>query len=337
MQRSRRRTAAAVCTLAVAAVAAVLAGCSSPGTTSSAGSASVLVPGTDATGGMPTGTGSTGAGGPCGGQPTVVVDGSTWDCVFDSEFSGTSLNSAQWAPVTTAASGYTAGPVACYVDSPANISVGGGYLSLTARAESAPFTCHSPLGDFSTQYTSGTVATAGRFSLTYGRVDVRAKVPATAVPGLQSSFWLFPATQKVYGHWPTSGEIDIAETYSQYPGVAIPYIHYSYDASTTNASTDTNVVTAYDCAIDPDAFNDYVVEWTTSAITMEYDGRRCLVDHWVPAAPLSHPQPFDLPFFLNLTQALGVGTNRFDPSSTPLPATTEVQYVRVWQQAGAGQ
>jgi hypothetical protein len=35
-------------------------------------------------------------------------------------------------------------------------------------------------------------------------------------------------------------------------------------------------------------------------------------------------------FFLALTQALGVGTNEFSASSTPLPATTQVNWVRGW-------
>jgi hypothetical protein len=34
---------------------------------------------------------------------------------------------------------------------------------------------------------------------------------------------------------------------------------------------------------------------------------------------------------MNLTQALGINTNNFDPATTPLPASTEVQFVRVWQ------
>ena len=39
----------------------------------------------------------------------------------------------------------------------------------------------------------------------------------------------------------------------------------------------------------------------------------------------------DQPFIVSLTQALGVGTNAFDPSTTPLPATTQIDYVRVWK------
>ena len=40
---------------------------------------------------------------------------------------------------------------------------------------------------------------------------------------------------------------------------------------------------------------------------------------------------FDWPSFVALTQALGVGTNAFDPATTPVPATTQVDYVHVWE------
>jgi hypothetical protein len=44
--------------------------------------------------------------------------------------------------------------------------------------------------------------------------------------------------------------------------------------------------------------------------------------------PSTGSEPFNEPFFIALTQALGVGTNAFSSTSTPLPATTEVDWVR---------
>src|SRR5262249_2014815 len=125
--------------------------------------------------------------------------------------------------------------------------------------------------------------------------------------------------------YPASGEIDVAEMFSNYPDRAIPYIHYNPAGSDPNM-TNTN------CLISNLAdFHTYAVEWTPSSIKVIYDGHTCLVDNWSPASPLSGSQPFDQPFFICLTQALGIGDNAFDPSTTPLPATTEVDYVRVWQ------
>jgi beta-glucanase (GH16 family) len=249
--------------------------------------------------------------------------GGYWECTFSDDFEGTSLDLSKWVPQRTDTSGYMNGPTACFVDGPNNVSVSSGSLKLTAREESAPFDCG---GDFTTRYTSGMVSTAlGRFSQTYGRFEVRAKISSAQVKGLQTALWLWPVDSTKYGQYPASGEIDIAEMFSQYPDRAIPYVHYNA------ATTDPNV-TNTSCMISNLAgFHSYTLEWTASSIRISYDGKTCLVDHWNPASPLVGSQPFDQPFFIALTQALGIGTNQFDPASTPLPATTAVDYVRAWK------
>jgi beta-glucanase (GH16 family) len=271
----------------------------------------------------PTPTSTVPSGPTCGGEVVYKADGSAWTCTFDDEFDGTSLNTGNWTPVTTASNGYHSGQE-CFVNSPNNVSVANGYLSLTVRQEAAPFVCVDPKGNYTTQYTSGAVMSYGHFSQTYGRFEVRAAFPAATVAGLQSSLWLWPNSPLKYGAWPASGEIDIAEEYSLYPDRAIPYVHYvpaTLDWSVTNNNCLlTNVA----------GFHDYAVEWTTNTITVSFDGTTCVSDNWNPASPLVKPQPFDMPFFINLTQALGIGSNLFDPAITPLPATTRVDYVRVW-------
>ncbi len=259
----------------------------------------------------------------CGDRPTLVADGTTWRCTFDSEFNGTSLDTNEWTPVETATSGYTSGEMACFVNSPKNISVRNGYLSLTARKLAAPFTCDDPLGNFRTLYTSGYVTTSRLYTQTLGRVEVLAKVPASEIAGLQSSFWLYPQSG-------TAGEMDIAETYSNEPGLAIPYFHYLPNLMDMSAATDTNMVTSDSCTIRPNRFNDFVLEWSSTTISVIYNGATCMIDHFdeflgAPGAP------FNQPMFINLTQALGIGSNNFDPATTPLPATTEIKYVRAWQ------
>jgi hypothetical protein len=66
-------------------------------------------------------------------------------------------------------------------------------------------------------------------------------------------------------------------------------------------------------------------------MTISYDGQTCLVDTWKAAAPLTGSAPFDQAFFLVLTQALGIGTNAYVNGRTPLPATTQVDYARIWK------
>jgi beta-glucanase (GH16 family) len=228
----------------------------------------------------------------------------------------------------TANSAYTTGSgagTACYVNSPNNVSVSGGYLNLTVRQEAAPFTCQDGPYSFTTNYTSGMVTTSGLFSQAYGMFEVRAKLPASAIQGLQETFWLWPNNSSKYGAaWPDSGEIDFAEFYSQFPALDIPYIHY-------NAAGNDPNVTAYNCAITPGAFSTFGLQWSPGSLTVLDNGQTCLVDHTNPASPLTGGEPFDQPFFIALTQALGMNTDAFVPGTTPLPATTQVDWVRAWQ------
>ena len=263
-------------------------------------------------------TGSSDGGPSCQGTTPLGLPGN-WTCTFDDEFNGTSLNTNDWVPQVTATSGYVNGATACYVDDPDTISVSGGYLNLTVL-QVAPFTCGEGSSSFTTSYEAGMVSTSGLFDQTYGAFEVSAKLPPSEVEGLQETMWLYPQTL-TYGPWPASGEIDFAEFYSEYPGLDVPYIHYS------QSSTDPNV-TAYDCLINQDAFNTYGVDWTSTSITVLYNGQPCLVDY-----PTTGSEPFDQPFFIALTQALGVGTNAFTPGVTQLPATTEIDWVRAWAPA----
>jgi beta-glucanase (GH16 family) len=263
-----------------------------------------------------------GSSSPCGGAVIDKPGGVPWQCTFDDEFNGTTLNTANWTIQQTANSGYTSGGE-CYTGSSDNAWVAGGDLHLAARRAPAPFTRPDPFGNYSTQYTGGMVTTDGKFSQTYGLFEVRAKLPATAVRGLQEAFWLWPVNPMQYGlFWPASGEIDFAEMYSLYSDLDVPFIHYNSDGD-PNVTTD-------NCAIaDPTRFHTYGLEWTSSSISILLDGKTCLTDTWNPALPLIQPAPFNMPFFLNLTQALGLGPNGYD-GSTPLPETTEVDWVRIW-------
>jgi beta-glucanase (GH16 family) len=261
----------------------------------------------------------------CGGAVLEKPDGTPWVCTFDDEFDGTTLNPQLWTAQTTATTGYRSGDE-CYTDTPQTVSVSGGVLSLTAVRMPAPFVCQSPAGDYTTQYISGTVTSYDKFSQAYGYFEVKARFPGSRVPGLQSSLWLWPENRNAYGPvFPDSGEIDFAEWFSADPQLAIPTVHYNAASGQDFNATSNQCVVA-----NPAKFNTYGVIWTAQTLTFLIDGQKCLVDNWFPASPQVKPAPFNLPFFLNLTQALGLGANA--PSSkTVLPATMQVDWVRVWR------
>jgi beta-glucanase (GH16 family) len=278
-------------------------------------------------------------GGDCGGAKLHKPDGSRWICTFDDEFTGTKLDRVQWTPQLTANSDFTSGTSphrACYVDNPKTISVSHGYLHLSVIRTAKPFTCTAPglfglgVDNFATTYQAGEITTYYGFAQTYGRFEVRAKMPSVKVPGLQETLWLWPKNDTKYGGFPGSGEIDFAEFYSRYSDRVIPYVHYDYAQSSVDPKTNTNIVTNdYTCLIDTTRFHRYVAIWKPGKITLKYDGKTCLVDNYRPSNVRS-PAPFDQPFFMALTQALGVTGNE-PTSKTPIPATMKVDYVRVWR------
>jgi beta-glucanase (GH16 family) len=251
---------------------------------------------------------------PCQGTRPLGLPGA-WKCTFDDEFNGNTLNTRLWVPQLTANSAYVAGSD-CYVNSPSTVSVSGGHLNLSVRRVPA-FTCADPAGNFTSHYEAGMVSTYGLFNQTYGAFEVHAKLPPATVSGLQETFWLYPQTLS-YGGWPYSGEIDFAEFYSQYWGLDVPFIHYAQSSGDPNA-------TAYTCALDQNSFNTYGVDWTPTTITVLYNGEICNVDH-----PVTGGAPFNEPFFIALTQALGIGTNAASAAAPPTAATTQVDWVRAW-------
>jgi beta-glucanase (GH16 family) len=257
---------------------------------------------------------------PCG-APVPRAGGGTWTCTFADDFGGTSVDPAKWVKLTTQASGFTNGGE-CYVDGPDNIAVADGTLRLTARQEPAPISCPGLPTGSTTSYTGASVTSVGRFAQAYGRFEIRARFPAAQDAGLHSALWLWPVNDTRYGAEPASGEVDIAEFYTSSPDRVIPYVHYANPADTT--------VTNNECMVDhPDRFHVYTLEWTPLALEISIDGRQCVVNNWQPVG-MAKPAPFDQPFFLNLTQAIGTGANGVTPG-TELPGTTQVDYVRVWR------
>jgi beta-glucanase (GH16 family) len=282
------------------------------------------------------------------GPKLAKTPGSTveWSCTLNEDFDGSALDADVWSVQTTAGSGFGVGGE-CFVDDPDNVSVGGGNLSLTVRKEDQPHPCQKPNpGDwanpihFETDYTAGSVLTDHKFSQAYGRFEIRAKMPSSTLPGLQFAFWLWPQDLTNYpvtaetGRW-ANGEIDIMEWYSTYPHHGVPFLHYAHTyvqgPNGNPVPDDPNLTRA--CLVGTMAdWHTYTLEWTPTSIRILYDGVVCLENtSWTPSNT-AMPGPFDKPFMISLTQALGaLGTaNQVNPQ-TPLPATATIDYVKVWE------
>jgi beta-glucanase (GH16 family) len=217
------------------------------------------------------------------------------------------------------------------VNNPNTVNESGGYLNLSVLAVQKTFSCKKMMGSFNTRYEGGTVNSEGLFTQEFGYFETRAEMPASSVPGLQETLWLYPSNETLYGPWPDSGEIDYGEFYSKYPDLDVPVVHYpgsTKDPNATNQNcSQAGVATA-------GQFNTYAVMWTPTTITTYFNGMPCMTD--VYGSHVTHPdkapEPFNQPFFLSFTSALGFGGgNTFSATKTPLPATTKVDWMRVWQ------
>lgn len=254
---------------------------------------------------------------PCG-PPIYKADGTPWQCSFDEEFDGTSLDPSRWFVQTQFVSGSTHDGFACYIDDPAAVKVGGGYLRLSVRKTNKLRMCQGIPKP--TPYIAGMVSTYQRFSQQYGRFEVRMMSKQTDAPGLHEAFWLWPDDRYVNIDWPLTGEIDVVETYSLYPHLAIPYLHYG--AQDNNGGIK-GVNTQWTCDAERGVWNIYTLTWDRKAVTIQVNGKTCLIN-------TAHPQAFAERYIINLTAAIGEATNSMT-DKTPIPATTLVDYVRVWK------
>lgn len=261
---------------------------------------------------------------PCDGQEPPTADGGAYLCTFSDEFDGTILDRSKWLVAQTAFSGMRSPNNDCFVDDPDNVSVGGGLLRLTAQVEERPFLClDGPLSSLIATTTAGAITTRGRFSQAYGRFEFRARMPATNVQGAHSALWLYP-NSNLYGAWPNSGEIDVAEWYSAIPDHVYPSVHYAGEDHALSSGRDCRVPTANT------EFHRYAVEWTPTVMRFYYDGLLCFRHNPTPNAPLIGSQPFDKPFNVVLNQVYG-GLWNAPTERTPDVVTMEVDWVRVWE------
>ncbi len=243
--------------------------------------------------------------------------GGLWVCTFADEFNGTSLDRKKWLPQTNFATGGTTPTTrSCHVDNPANVAVGQGNLKLTVRKATVPVVCQGRRAN----YTSGQVSTYRLFSQQYGRFEARMKVQATGpIGGLHEAFWMWPDDRYSTGMWPAAGEIDVAELYSRWNSMVIPYLHYTW---TDNGGPRPGINTAK-CPASRGVYNTYTLTWTSTTLTILINGKTCLIN-------TSRDKAFQKRYIVAFSQSLGVGNNRMS-SNTTIPATTLVDYLRVWR------
>ena len=173
-------------------------------------------------------------------------------------------------------------------------------------------------------YTSTRIVSRKQGDWTYGRIEVKAKLPRGK--GTWPAIWMLSTDWK-YGGWPESGEIDIMEHVGYDPGVIHGTIHteaYNHIKGTQKEGK----VTVADAQ---DAFHVYTIDWTENKIDFFVDDR---LYHTVMRDPKDDFKgwPFDQRFHLIMNIAVGGnwgGAQGVD--ETIWPQRMEVEYVRVYR------
>jgi beta-glucanase (GH16 family) len=115
-------------------------------------------------------------------------------------------------------------------------------------------------------YSSGQCSTRGKFSLRYGLVEARIKIPLGK--GIWPAFWLLPDDDAA-ACWPTHGEIDVMESVGD-PHAIFGSVHYGAACGATTAHS-TRFPNAGNTDFSQD-FHVFSAEWDATAVRFYVDG-----------------------------------------------------------------
>lgn len=266
---------------------------------------------------------TTACGGGGGADPTPVTPPTTdptppssdWVLDWSDEFNGTALDSTVWTH-DTGAGGWGNNESQYYQAN--NAVVSGGYLTITARRENVG----------GAPYTSSRIQSSRKKSFTYGRFEMRAKLPQSQ--GLWPAFWLLGNncnSFNLYGgntDWPGCGEIDAMEMIGGLSDGSGDYtthgtLHY-LNAQNINPMPSFAYRNATKLS---DDFHIYRVDWTPQSFSWSIDG----VTYGTKLIT-ADMEAFHRPYFMLLNLAVGGNWGGWPDGTTVLPQTYVIDYVR---------
>ncbi|MBO0793120.1 MAG: glycoside hydrolase family 16 protein [Ktedonobacteraceae bacterium] len=223
------------------------------------------------------------------------------------EFNGTQLDSSKWFAINSLGDNRYQG---CCLDysyssliSPNQLRVHDGMLTITTARNTTNGMAYKT-GAITTETLSDTPT----FTFTYGRIDIRAKLPRGR--GVWPAMWLLtsPASAEV------SYEIDMMEMLGEDPHTIYMVDHHNNDRQYCDFKG-------------PDyskGFHVFSFDWKPNKITWYVDGQNlCSTTRSIPNKAMY--------IIINTALSDGVAWGQAVNSSTPLPQTFDIDYVRVYK------
>ncbi len=245
----------------------------------------------------------------------LPVRAADWKLVWSDEFNAarrTPPDPAKWV-YDLGGGGWGNNELEVYTDKPHNVAQdGAGHLVIRA------------LKSNSGKYTSARIKTQGKYTVQYGKIAARMKIPHGQ--GIWPAFWMLGEDIKTVD-WPACGEIDVMENIGKEPSIVHGTIHgpgYSGGNGIGHSATLANGAPL------SENFHVYAVEWSSDSITFLLDDKAYATvtprdlppgTHWV----------YNHPFFLLLNLAIGGNWPGNPDGTTQFPQQLVVDWVRVWQ------
>lgn len=251
-------------------------------------------------------------------NPQQIPQG--WKLIWQDEFNGKSVDKSKWNLLTRETSKH--GEVQFYV--PDEVYLENGNLRIRSRVR-----------DFGNKhFTSGRLDTKDKLAITYGRFEIRGKLPVGQ--GLWPAYWLYPQNRDWQMEYvmseavangretsipelrPWYTEIDIMEFLGHEPNIVYGTFHYySFQGVKKSSSVTYRGKVSYG-----DDFHIYALEWEADAIRWYLDGE--LIHTAKEGVPHT-------PHFIILNTAIGGSWPGNPDSTTVFPQFHDIDYVRVYQ------
>jgi hypothetical protein len=234
--------------------------------------------------------------------------------LFQDEFNGTQIDTSIWGyNIGTGSGGWGNNELQYYTSRPENVYLNNGKLVIQAKKESYN----------GSAYTSARLLTQNKRTFTFGRVDIRAKLPVAK--GLWPALWSLGSKITQTG-WPACGEMDIMELVGTNPNQvhgtlhwgATPALHQSYGTFTRLATGDFS-----------DKFHVFSMIWEADKVEILMDDISYYKMDRTRVGNAAYP--FNEPIFLIMNVAVGGDWPGSPTAATTFPQQMLVDYVRVFK------
>lgn len=243
-------------------------------------------------------------------KPTKATH-NPWQMSWSEEFNDNVIDPKYWS-LQEGAGIWGNKELQCYTPRPDNCYVSDGKLIIQALRE-----------DFqASKYTSARITTKDKMDFLYGKIEIRAKLPAGK--GIFPAFWLLPREDN-YHNRHKNGELDIMEMLGHEPNIIYGVAHFDKKKAFKTSKT----FDRRDIDFSQD-FHRFALEWSPHKLKWLVD------DNLYYSLDLDkhfdeNYSPFKHRFFLIMNLAIGGSWPGSPSQETRFPAVMEIDYLRYYK------